>query len=330
MSSALGSALGALVALGLGLGLAAATLLIGPGDLNDAELGAVFLRLRLYRAGAAGLAGAALSTAGVMAQALFRNPLASPSVLGATAGAALGGQLVLLLLPSLLATAFLGPEVWVPCGCFAGAGLALMLVLAIGRGQPDRISLILIGFVLSALFLALGGVAISLAQERFEVGRAVVAFALGGVSGAGPFGLGLALPWVLLGVGLGVASGPSLDLMLSGEKEAAAFGLDVRQSTRTLTVWIAVLVGAAVSVAGNLGFVGLVVPHAVRRIVGPTHRRLLPWAAFGGALFLILSDGLLRSLPTRSELPLGVVTSLVGAPLFLQMLLRMKREGELG
>jgi iron complex transport system permease protein len=320
----------AFLAVLLALALVATTLSIGPGDLFDPELGPVFLRLRLYRVASAGLAGAALATAGVLAQALFRNPLASPSVLGATAGAALGGQVILLFLPTLVASAVVSPEVWVPLGCFAGAGLALLLILVLGRGHADRITLILIGFVLSALFLALGGVAISLAQERFEVGRAVVAFALGGVSGTGPLSLGLALPWVGFGLGLGLSWAPSLDLMLSGEKEAAAFGLDVGQSTRAVTVWIALLVGAAVSVAGNLGFVGLVVPHAARQVVGPSHRRLLPWAAFGGALFLIAADGLLRALPTRSELPLGVMTSLVGAPLFLQMLIRMKREGELG
>jgi iron complex transport system permease protein len=303
--------------------VAAGSVWLGPGDLSDPELGTTFLRLRLLRGGGAALAGACLAVAGVLAQALFRNPLASPSVLGATAGASFGGQLTLLFLRQWQDA--LQPEILVPLGCFAGALVALVALLAFARRDRDRLSLILVGFVLSAVFLALGSFATSLAQEQWEVGRAVVAFSLGGVGGVGPLQLGLALPLAAAGMvtaGFGVRI---LDLLLTGEDEARSLGIDVDDVARWSAVWIAVLVGAAVSLSGNLGFVGLIVPHAGRQLVGPSHRALVPLAAVIGAAFVMSCDGVVRGLPTRSEVPLGVVTSLVGAPVFIH-LLRVRRE----
>ena len=313
----------ALVAGGLLAALAAVAavgLQLGAGALDDPLHGAVFLELRALRFGAAVLAGSGLAAGGVLVQGLFRNPLASPSILGTTAGASLGGQLVLLLQASLGAVVAVRPELLLSLGSVCGALVALLVLLVLLRRGADRVTLLLTGFVLSTLLVAAGSFVVSLAQAQHELGRAVVAFTLGGLSGVGWAQVILAGP--LVGVGLVAAwlwSGP-LDLMLSGETEAAALGVDVPRARRWVVVWVAVLTAAGVALGGNVAFVGLVVPHALRRLVGAEHRRLIPLAALGGGVFLAGCDVIARLVPTRAEMPLGVVTGLIGAPLFLWLL----------
>ena len=300
-----------------------ASVAVGPGDILDPELGPAFARLRALRAAGAGVAGAALAVAGVLAQALFRNPLASPSVLGATAGASFGGQLSLLALGTLGGIGGLEPELWVPLGCFGGAWLAVLVVIAVARRRRDELSLLLVGFVSSAVFLSAASFVTSLAQDRWEVGRAVISFALGGVTGVGPLQIGLSVPLVIAGLAVVAASHRILDVLTSGEDEARALGVPVASVVRWSAIWIAVLVGAAVSISGNLGFVGLIAPHAARTLVGPSHRRLVPAAVGFG--FLVACDALVRVVPSRSEIPLGVITSLLGAPVFLHLLMSTRR-----
>jgi iron complex transport system permease protein len=308
---------------------AAASLLIGDGDLSDARLAPIFLGLRGARLAAAFLAGAALAVAGVIVQGLFRNPLADPSVLGTTAGANLGGNVAMLLFDAFLggaAAAYLAPELLLPVGCAAGALVALALLLVVQRAGDDLIVILLAGFLLGSLFASTAGFVVSLAQERFELARAMMTFALGDLSGSGVRRIALAAPLVVVG---GVAAwlwSRPLDLLLSGEEEAASLGVDVREVRHACIVWTAVLTAAAVSIGGSINFVGLIVPHAMRPFVGASHHRLLPAAALAGGIFVVLCDALTRALPTRSEMPLGVVTGLIGAPLFLVLLLRSRRE----
>lgn len=314
------------VALLLVIALALTT---GPGDLSDPSMRSLYLELRATRLAAALLAGGALSVGGVMVQGLFRNPLASPSILGTTAGASFGGQCALLAHQALAAAgalAWVAPEMVLPIGCLLGALASLVLLLAFVRTGTDRVSLLLIGFVITSLLLAIGSFLTSLAQEHHELGRAVLAFTLGGVSGAGWPHVRLAIP--LLGAGLVAAFlwGRPLDLMLSGEEEAASLGVDVTLTRRWVIVWVAVLTAAAVALGGNISFVGLVVPHALRPLVGAEHRRLVPAALLAGGAFLAACDLITRVMPTHSEVPLGVVTGLVGAPLFLVLLVRARRE----
>ncbi len=312
------------------LALAAlAGLLFGAGDLHDPGLRATLLGLRGTRLAAAFLAGAALAVGGVVAQGLFHNPLVSPSILGTTGGAMLGGQMALLAfaaVPALRDLPHLGPTMVLPVGCLLGALFALLLLLAFVRQRSDALSLLLTGFILSSLFLALGGFITSLAQDSWDLARAVVSFTLGGVGGATRRQIGLCAPLVLGGIAACWGWGRSLDLLLSGEDEARALGVDVVQARRWLTVWLAVLTAAAVSVGGNVIFVGLIVPHALRPFVGVQHRRLVPAAALGGGGFVMACDLLARTLPTRSEVPLGVVTGLIGAPVFLWLLAATRRE----
>ena len=305
----------------------ALAVLVGSGDLSDPELRDTFLKLRGFRLAAAFLAGAALAVGGVVVQGLFRNPLASPSVLGTTAGASFGGQIALLLYGLTGASlGFVVPEMIVPIGCFVGALMALAILLLFLRVTHDLLALLLTGFVLSALFLSLSAFVTSIAQETWELGRAVVSFSLGSVSGTGPRQLAFALPLIVAAIGACWLWGRALDLLLSGEEEAQSMGANVRAVRWWSAIWVSVLVAGAVSVGGNVGFVGLVVPHMLRSFAGTKHRRLIPAAALAGGLFLVACDIIARLVPSRSEMPLGVVTGLIGAPLFLLLLIRLRRE----
>ncbi|MFK7986611.1 MAG: FecCD family ABC transporter permease [Sandaracinaceae bacterium] len=304
---------------------------VGPGSLDDPALRDVYLSLRAARVAGALLAGAALSVGGVVVQGLFRNPLASPSILGTTAGASLGGQSVLLG-HGALASAGLLPwvpsELLLPLGCLLGALGSLLVLLIFVRRGADLFVLLLTGFALTSLFLAIGSFLTTLAQEQHELGRAVVSFTLGGLGGVGWVHVRLALPLVVIGTGAAYLFGRPLDVLLSGEEEAASLGVDVAQTRRWTVVWVAVLTSAAVALGGNLAFVGLVIPHALRPLVGHTHRRLVPASAIAGGAFLTFCDVLARVLPTRAEVPLGVVTGLIGAPLFMLLLVRGYRSDD--
>jgi iron complex transport system permease protein len=311
-----------LVAVALG------ALLLGQGRLADAELRRTLLELRATRVGAAALAGAALAVGGAVLQGVFRNPLVSPSILGTTSGAVLGGQLALLALGGAAPHLGLAPELLLPVGCLLGAGLSLAIVLVFCRDRSSQLMLLLTGFILSSLFLSIGGFVTSLVQNGWELGRALIAFTLGGVGGVSRRELGLATPLVLVAAGASWWWGRTLDVLLSGEEEASTLGVEVGEARRWTITWVAVLTAAAVTVGGNVAFVGLIVPHALRPLVGVQHRRLIPASALLGAAFLVACDVLARTVPARSEIPLGVVTGIIGAPLFLALLARS--QGELG
>lgn len=304
-------------------------LLSGHGSLHDDALARIFLELRTCRAGAAALAGAALGVGGVLMQGLFRNPLASPDILGCSAGAHAGGQLVLLAAVALTPASgsFMAHELALPAGCLLGAGAALaVLMLVVGR-DAGLATLLLAGVILTSLYGALSAFLTSLGQDSWQLGRTMVAFSLGGVDGISARHLLLAAPLLAAALGAAWGWGRSLDLMLSGEDEAASLGVDVAAVRRWTLVWTAVATAVAVSLGGGVAFVGVVVPHLCRPLVGVGHRRLIPAAALGGAAYLVWCDDLARSLPTTGEVPLGVVTGILGAPLFLAVLLRTRREG---
>ena len=303
------------------------SLWVGADDLSDAALRDVFLSLRGARALACMLAGSALGVAGVLVQGLFRNTLASPDLLGTTAGANLGGRLAILAFQPLLvaSSGTLSADVLLPLGCLVGAALSLALLLVFVRQDSDSVVLLLVGFILGSLFLSVASFVTSIAQESWEVGRAVVAFALGSVTGTSLRVIALCTPLVLVGTLMAFAWGRTLDVLLSGEEEAKTLGVDVRATRSWVVIWVSVLTAAAVTLAGSIAFVGLIVPHVLRPIVGSTHRSLVPAAALLGGAFAVLCDVAARSFPTRAEVPLGVVTGLLGAPVFLWLLLRQRR-----
>ena len=315
-----------LVLLALLVAASFAAVRVGRVDLGPApgSVRELILSLRGARLAAAFLAGAALAVGGVVVQGLFRNPLASPSILGTTAGASFGGQLALVLV-QLVGLQVDRPELLVPFGCLLGALCSLVLLLLFVRRHTDVLTLLLVGFIMGSLFLSLGGLMTSIAQERWELGRAVVAFALGSLGGVGMRQVLFALPLVAGGFVAAMLWARPLDILLSGEREAKSLGVAVHRVRRWCIVWVSALVAAAVSLGGSIAFVGLVAPHALRPFVGESHRRLLPAAALAGGTFVIVCDVLARALPSRGEVPLGVVTGLIGAPVFLFLLFRGRK-----
>lgn len=312
-----------------GLALAAASFLAGVLDPRDPELWRTVLELRGARLGVAMLAGAALSVGGVLVQSLFRNPLADPSILGTTAGATLGAEVVLVAGELGLvqgALRYPTPEMLAPWGALIGALTSLALLLGILRWARSSLAILLVGFVMSSFCMSVSSFVTSLAQEHWELGRAVFGFALGGLAGSGTRHVALALPLVLSALVAAWLWGPTLDVLLSGEEEAASLGVDLDVARRWCAVWVAVLTAAAIAVGGAAGFVGLIVPHIARRYAGPSHRGLIPMAAVGGSVFVVGCDVVARIVPTTSEVPLGVVTGLVGAPVFVFLLLRARKE----
>jgi iron complex transport system permease protein len=250
----------AVLAVGV-VGVAATSLFVGEASLSDADLRGTLLSLRASRVVAAAIAGAALAVAGVMVQGLFRNPLASPSVLGTTAGAAFGGRVAMVVAEIAGGSAWLATSVLLPLGCLLGALVALSVLLLIARLKDDIVVLLLTGFLLSSLFVSLGGLVMSLSQEHWELVRAMVGFSLGDVSSAGPEQVALAVPLVLAGTVAAWRWAGSLDLLLTGEDEAAVLGLDIVAVRVWCVVWSAILTAAAVAVGGTVSLVWLAAPH---------------------------------------------------------------------
>lgn len=305
---------------------------MGPSEFSRAELSQGVRSLRAYRAGAAALAGASLAMAGVLVQGLFRNPLASPSILGTSSAASLGGMLAIWAAQFALGAGALPVtllDLGVPLGAVAGAVASLLLLLG-GLGlSSSTLALLLGGVILSSFFASLGSLLTSLSYANPELGRALVTFGMGGLHGVGLRHVAMALPMVLIAASMAVRWARPLDLLLTGEQESQSLGLSLDVLRRWVVVWVAVLTATAVSVGGNLMFVGLVVPHMLRPWVGVLHRPLLVASGLGGALFVMAADLVTRAMPLGVELPLGVVTSLVGAPIFLVILLRSQRNGDM-
>lgn len=306
-----------------------ASMFIGAGSLSDVRLRSTLLALRASRAGAAAVVGAALAVAGTVVQGLFRNPLADVSLIGTSAGAMLGGNASLLAAQYLLVQPGIrriAPDLVLPMGCLVGALVSLGLLVAFVRRSVDVLSLILAGFLFSSLFLSLGSLVTAIAEERWELGRAIVSLTLGGVASSGPLQLAVAAPLVSAGTCASWFWAKPLDVLLSGDDEATSLGVDVGQVRRYCILWVSVLTAGAVALGGNIAFVGLLIPHALRPVVGVNHRRLIPIAAIAGGAFVAACDLLARTLPSRGEIPLGVITGLVGAPAFLALLSRTQRQ----
>jgi iron complex transport system permease protein len=191
------------------------------------------------------------------------------------------------------------------------------------------VSVLLAGIVISMLFTSLGALLSSLTQDDWQLARALMRFSLGSIDTKGLSHVALASPLCFSGIAAAWWWGRQMDVLLAGEDEARSLGLDLSALRRWLIVWSTLLVAAAVAIGGAISFVGLVVPHLLRGVVGARHRMLVPTAAVGGAFFVLACDVLVRVLPTQSELPLGVVSGLIGAPIFLVMLVRARKEAVL-
>ncbi len=292
----------------------AAASLLGFGSAGDTV---VVQQIRLPRALAAFLVGGALGVSGAALQGLFRNPLAEPGVLGVSAGAALGATLTLYY--------GLGTLVYwaVPAAAVAGALAVTALLAAAATRTRSMVSLILVGVGVSSLAGAVMALLLSLAPHPFSLFE-MVNWTLGSVANRSHEDLLLAAPLMLLGVALLFRARRGLSALTLGEEAATGVGLDLRRLRLSVVVGSGLATGASVALAGAIGFVGIVAPHLMRPLVGhDPARTLVPSALFGGAL-LVLADVAVRVLPTVSELNLGVVAALIGAPAFVWIATRSR------
>lgn len=289
------------------------------GVAYDARQEAVMWSIRLPRVLLGVLVGAALGVAGAALQGVFRNPLADPGIVGVSSGASLGASVAIVGGVGALGSLTL------PALAFAGALGAALLVYAVARrgGRTEVVTLVLTGLAVVAVVESAVGLLTSLADD--DQLRDLTFWRLGSLGGATWDAVAMAAPLVLATVLLTPFLARPLDLLSLGEREAGHLGVDTER-VRVAAIALAALgVGAAVAVAGTVVFVGLVVPHMVRLLAGPRHATLLPASAVGGALLLVLADVVARTAAAPVELPLGVVTGLVGGPFFLWLLHRTRR-----
>ena len=333
------------VALGLGFLLAAAlaSILVGPADLAPgavlaevvsklplvhihpglSETGAIVVwQLRMPRMVLAGLVGAMLAVAGASYQGVFSNPLADPYLLGIASGAGLGATVVIVEGPAIGQL----PADALPVAAFAGGVVAVAATFALGRARAagrSAASMLLAGVAVAAFFTA---VQTFLLQQSSPGDLTVVySWILGGLSTAGWGQVLMVLPYIGVAVAVLVVARRLLDVLAVGDEEATSLG--VRADRVRLVVILAATLGtaAAVSVSGLIGFVGIIVPHTIRLLAGPSYRRILPLSVLFGAAFLIFADLIARTVISPGEVPLGVVTAFLGAPFFL-VVLRQSRK----
>jgi iron complex transport system permease protein len=288
--------------------------LAGGGSVGD---GLVVWQIRLPRALAAASVGAALGMSGAALQGLLRNPLAEPGILGVSASAALCASFVLYF---GLATA--GPLV-MPLAAVAGALAATLLVAAVAIGTRSAVTLILVGVGLSSFAGALMALLMNLAPNPFSLAD-MVDWMLGTVDNRSFADLAFAAPFLMLGMGMLLASRRGLAALALGEEAAEGLGLDLRRQRLAVILGTGLATGAAVALAGAIGFVGIVAPHLLRPALRYHPARLLVPSALLGALLLVLADIGVRLIPTESELKLGVVAALIGAPVFVWVAARRR------
>ena len=298
---------------------------LGPGDLwralsgdGDPTARSILLQLRLPRAALAALVGGALGLSGCTFQALLRNPLAEPYVLGVSGGAAVGAVAIVVTGLGVMVP-------WtLPLGAFIGAVAAMALVLGVARraspGRMDTRVLILSGVIIGAFFNAM--ILLMLSVADVESFRSAIFWMMGNLSGA-DWGSTALIAALLVPAGAAVLSlARAFNLLSRGEEVAHYLGASVQRVKLTAYLAASLMVAAAVAAAGVIGFVGLIVPHAVRLAWGNDHRMLLPASFLAGTAFLLVADTVARLVLAPAELPTGVVTAVAGVPFFVALLMR--------
>jgi iron complex transport system permease protein len=301
----------------------ALSLAVGPSGFGfgpPGEAGSlIFWEIRLPRALLGALVGATLGLAGAALQGYLRNPLAEPSLIGISGGAALGAVLAIHLgITQALALAL-------PLGGLLGACIAMLAVVALAGLHGGPITLILAGLAVSATTTALISLALNLSRNPFA-SIEMVYWMMGSLADRSLTQAWLSGPLMLIGMGLLLLLGRALDALSLGEDAAVSLGIDARRTRLTLVAGTALSVGAATAVTGIIGFVGLLVPHALRALTGHRPGLLLPASLFGGAILVLLADVALRLVEPWADLRIGVLTALFGAPFFIWLVLKTRRE----
>jgi iron complex transport system permease protein len=290
---------------------------LGRRDQIPSEFSLVVFGLRLPRIALGILVGAALSTAGAGFQALLRNPLADPYVLGVSSGAALGAIISLIVLPFTPGA--------VQVAAFAGAAATIGAVYFLGRrgGQLDSATLLLAGIVTASFLSAVIMFLMTILSSRDLRGMAF--WLMGDLSSAPAVDLRWLYLLLIVAVGSIYTTSSDLNLILTGEQEASHLGVNVRRVKFVVYVGASLLTGLAVSVSGAIGYVGLLVPHVMRMLFGTDYRVLIPASAIGGAIIVVAADLLARTVVAPTELPVGAMTAIAGAPVFIYLMRRRVR-----
>jgi iron complex transport system permease protein len=308
--------LGLLVA--AALGLAVGKVWLNPlAAVQEPWQATILWEIRLPRVLLAMLVGAVLGLSGAALQGLLRNPLADPAIVGVSACAALGAVVVLY--------SGMASLVWfaLPLGGMIGAALSVILVYLLAGSRSSLFSLILAGMAVNAFVGALISLVLNVAANPFAMSE-IVYWLLGSFANRSMEDVAIASPFMLLGSAIVLTSGRYLNALSLGEDTAASLGFNSERWRWLVVGGVACAVGAAVSVSGNIGFVGLVVPHLLRPLVGHEPRRLLWASALGGAILLVLADMLVQGISGRVELKLGVITALIGGPFFLYLIIKTR------
>ena len=302
--------------------------LVSPGGIDPSTLDeptrrayAILVHIRFPRSVAAVFAGLALAVSGAAVQGLFRNPMASPDILGISAGSSLGAVLAIV-------TGFgLAHPLAVPGASFVGALGAAVFVytIAASRGGTHLIYVILAGLAVSSLLSGLVSAVLIFAEE-YALSQFIF-WTMGGLEGRTWANVLAPLPFVLVLAGALTAFANPLNLLSLGEEQAHSLGVRVELVKVTVLVLAAMLTAMAISLAGPIAFIGLMVPHLVRMLTGPNHRTLLPYAALAGAIFLLASDLVARLAFAPHEIKTGIVTAVIGGPYFIFLIIRYQRKG---
>jgi iron complex transport system permease protein len=277
----------------------------------------IIIQIRLPRILLGVLVGAALATAGCAMQGVFKNPMACPYVIGVSSGAALGATFALATLAQI-------STYTLPLTAFIGAIAAVFLVYNIARvgGRLPTETLLLAGIAVAIFLSAITSFMLYMSGENLH---GIMFWLMGGLAGKGWSHVMIALPWICIGTVVIYIFARGLNVMLLGEESAQHLGIDVEKLKKIMIVSAALITASAVAVSGIIGFVGLIIPHIMRILVGPDHRILIPSAVMAGGIFLVWSDTIARTIMAPTEIPVGIITALFGAPFFLYLLRRRKR-----
>jgi len=269
------------------------------------------------------MVGFSLAAAGAIMQGVFKNPMASPGVIGISSGAALGAVIALYLglasnsLFVLPASAIL----------FSLVTLAMVFIIATSRGQTSISTLLLAGIALNLIFGALTSFVITLSTREFDVGRVIVTWLMGDLNNRSWEHVQIVLPATVLGFLGTLFFVKDLNILMTGEETAANLGVNIQWARNMLLFFSSVMTGGAIAVSGVIGFVGLLAPHMVRGLIGPDNRKLIPLAGLLGAVFVIYADLFVR-LVVKVDLKIGILTSLMGGPFFLYLIIRHRNRFE--
>lgn len=311
--------LGVFLIVAMILSLFLGSVFISPGELWGSE---ILWQIRLPRVVLAALIGLLLSISGVILQGILRNPLADPYILGISAGAgvgaaitiATGAQFVIFGMSSVPATAFI----------FAMVAVTVVYKLSQVAGKTAPETLILAGVALSAFSAAILALIIIISGSL----QSIYFWLLGSLSSASWENVITVFPYVLIGAGVAYFFSKELNALLLGEEMASTLGVDVEKTRLILIGTASLMTAAAVSVSGLIGFVGLIVPHWIRLLIGPNHRLLIPISALSGMLLMVVADTVSRTILSPMEIPIGIIMALVGAPFFLYLLRRRRTQGK--